>query len=169
MSKSLFSEINHPEQRAVLAAFQETGDVRLACKLAEVGRSSHYRWLKVDSAYRAAMERARIMAGDILEAEAHRRAVEGVEEPVGWYKGQAGGTVRRYSDVLLMFLLKGVLPERYKDRVEVGGSLLQNIDIRRLPDELIERLAAGEHIMSVLAGAGEHLLLPPGDAEQEEQ
>ena len=58
------------------------------------------------------------MAGDILEAEAHRRAVEGVEEPVGWYKGQAGGTVRRYSDVLLMFLLKGVLPERYKDRIE---------------------------------------------------
>ncbi len=83
ISESPFSEINHAQQRAFLAAFQETGNVRRACKLAEVRQSSHYRWLKVDSAYRAAMERARIMAADILEAEAHRRAVEGVEEPVG--------------------------------------------------------------------------------------
>ena len=144
------------------------GDLARACKLAEVGRSSHYRWLKEDTAYRAAMERARIMAGDILEAEAHRRAVEGVEEPVGWYKGQAGGTVRRYSDNLLIFLLKGVLPERYKDRMELHGAFA-NIDITRLPDDLIARLAAGENPVSVLAGAGEHLLLPAREAEQAEQ
>ena len=114
------------------------------------------------------MERARIMAGDILEAEAHRRAVEGVEEPVGWYRGKPGGTVRRYSDNLLMFLLKGVLPERYKDRMEVAGAFA-NIDLTRLPDDLIARLAAGEHPLSVLASAGERLLLPAGKAEQEEQ
>ena len=76
--------------------------------------------------------------------------------------------MRRHSDVLLMFLLKGVLPERYKDRMEVQGAFA-NIDITRLPDPLIARLAAGENPLSVLAGAGEHLLLPAGEAEQEGQ
>ena len=60
-------------------------------------------------------------AADSLEAEARRRAVEGVEEPVGWYKGQAGGVVRKYSDTLLIFLLKGRRPELYRERFEHSG------------------------------------------------
>ena len=98
----------NPHQRAFLAAFRETGNVCLACKAAGVGRSSHYRWLEDDCEYRAAFDLAKEDATDVLEAEAHRRAVEGWEEPVGWYKGRAGGTVRKYSDVLLIFLLKGL-------------------------------------------------------------
>ncbi len=66
------------------------------------------------------------MALDVLEDEVTRRAVEGVEEPAGWYKGKSGGTVRRYSDTLLIF---------------------------RLKDDLLERIARGEHPMSVLASA----------------
>ena len=80
--------------------------MRLACKGAGVGRSSHYRWREKDSEYRAALDLAKEDATEVLEAEAFRRAVEGVEEQVGWYRGVAGGTVRRYSDVLLIFLLK---------------------------------------------------------------
>ncbi len=95
----------HPLQRAFLAAFRETGNVRLTCKAAGVGRSSHYRWLEKDPEYREAFDVAKEDAADVLEGEAHRRAVDGWEEPVGWYKGVAGGTVRRYSDNLLMFLL----------------------------------------------------------------
>ncbi len=47
---------------------------------------------------------------DLLEAEAWRRAVEGVEKPVGWYKGKPGGYVREYSDTLLIFPLRGLRP-----------------------------------------------------------
>ena len=36
--------------------------------------------------------------------------------PAGWYKGKAGGTVREYSDLLLIFLLKGMRPEKYRER-----------------------------------------------------
>ncbi len=150
MSESPFPKIAHPYKRAFLAAFRQTGNVCLACEVAKVGRSSHYRWLEKDSEYREAFDVAKEHAIDVLEAEAHRRAVEGIEEPVGWYKGVAGGTVRRYSDVLLMFLLKGLRPEQYRERYEVKGSLA-NLDLRRLPDELIERLAAGENPISVLA------------------
>ena len=44
-------------------------------------------------------------ATDALELEARRRAFSGVEDPV-YYKGQVVGGVRKYSDVLLIFLLE---------------------------------------------------------------
>ncbi len=132
----------------------------LACKAAGVGRSSHYRWLEKDPEYRAAFDLAKEDATDALEAEAHRRAVEGVEEQVGWYRGVAGGTVRRYSDVLLIFLLKSLRPERYRERVDVRG-VLAHLDVSRLPDELVSRLAAGENPITVLAPILQQGELPP--------
>ncbi len=62
------------KKRALLAAFRETGNVRLACETAGVGRSSHYRWLEADAAYQEAFELAKEDAADILEAEARRRS-----------------------------------------------------------------------------------------------
>lgn len=41
-------------------------------------------------------------------------------------------------------------PERYRERIDFKGTLA-NLDLRRLPDELIERLARGENPISVLA------------------
>jgi hypothetical protein len=110
------------------------------------------------------------MAADALEAEAIRRAFEGQEEPTGWYKGQPGGYVRRYSDTLLIFLLKGAKPEKYADRMELRGSLA-NINLDALPDDLLARIANGEHPLSVLACAPpavkeEALRLPPGSSEE---
>ncbi len=150
MDESPFHEIAHPQQRAFLVAFLETGNVRRACKVAKVGRSSHYRWLKQHKAYREAFNVAKQCAADLLESEAYRRAVEGVEEPVGWYKGKAGGVVRKYSDVLLMFLLKGLRPETYRERVELRGAMA-NIDFSRLDDETLGRIAGGENPWSVLS------------------
>ncbi len=71
--ESPFAEIAHPQQRAFVAAFQETGNVRLACQVAKVGRSTHYRWLKDDRDYREAVTVAKEVAADKLEAEAFRR------------------------------------------------------------------------------------------------
>ena len=140
----------------------------LACEVAKVGRSSHYRWLEKDPEYRAAFDLAKEDATDVLEAEAHRRAVEGVEEQVGWYRGVAGGTVRRYSDVLLIFLLKSLRPERYRERLDVRG-VLAHLDVSLLPDELVARLAAGENPISVLAPvlqAAEVPALPPSEESE---
>ena len=146
-----FSEIQHPQKRAFLVAYAETGKKGLAAELAGIDRSAIYQpgW-RDDPEFQEALKCAREMAADILEAEAFRRAVEGVERPVGWYKGVAGGTVREYSDNLLMFQLKMLRPE-YRDRVEVRG-MFAHLDIDKLPDDLIARLAAGEHPGSVLAG-----------------
>ena len=82
-----------------------------------------------DAEYREAFVLAQEEAADRLEDEAFRRAVEGVEKPVGWYKGKPGGVIREYSDVLLIFLLKGARPEKYADRVQNRWELSQRVDL----------------------------------------
>jgi hypothetical protein len=111
-------------QAAFLAAFRETGNVSLSAAAAGIERTTHYKWLD-DDGYRARFDLAQDDAVDVLEAEARRRAVEGVDEPVGWYQGVAGGTVRKYSDTLLIFLMKGAAPHKYRERhdVEHSGSI----------------------------------------------
>ncbi len=134
-------------------ALAETGTRTRAAAIAGVHRSVLYtpQW-KEDRAFQAALKAAEEVAADRLEAEAWRRAVEGVERPVGWHKGRPGGTVCEYSDILLIFLLKGLRPEKYRERIELKGGLA-HLDLRQLPDSLLERIANGENIMSVLASA----------------
>lgn len=107
-------------QAAFLTAYAATGIITKACEASETGRTTHYDWMQ-DEEYAEAFRLAGEAAADLLEEEARRRAVEGVEEPVGWYQGQPGGYVRRYSDTLLIFMLKGAKPEKYKDRHEHSG------------------------------------------------
>jgi hypothetical protein len=141
--------MTNAKRSAFLAAYRETGNIKLACQAARVSRSSHYRWLQ-NPDYAKEFDEAKKDAGDVLEAEARRRAVDGWEEQVGWYKGQAGGTLRRYSDTLLIFLLKGAAPERYRERVQVTGAL-SKIDFGRLTDQQLSEIAAGRHPYEVLA------------------
>ena len=58
-----------------------------------------------------------------LEDEAHRRAFEGVPEPV-FHQGVECGSVRKYSDTLAIFLLKAHRPEKYREnsRMELTGA-----------------------------------------------
>jgi len=161
-----------PRQRAFLSAYRETCNVVRACEVSRVGRSSHYRWLAEDPDYREAFDLAKEQASDKLESEAIRRAFEGVETPVGWYKGVPGAFVRRYSDTLLIFLLKGAMPEKYSEKMEVRG-LLKNINLELLPDEPLARIAAGEDPYAVLAGMAQEavsrgLLSTPSSAETED-
>jgi hypothetical protein len=84
---------------------------------------------------------------DGLEEEAARRARDGVPEPV-FYKGVECGEVQRYSDSLLMFLLKGRRREVYGDKSQVeltgkdGGPVAYS-DAERAQkvEELLKRAA----------------------------
>lgn len=48
--------------------------------------------------------------------------------PAGWYRGEPGGHVVEYSDTLLIFLMKGAMPDKYADRVQLRGALA-NLDV----------------------------------------
>lgn len=104
-------------QRAFLAAYSQCGNITQAAELSDNARANHYRWLNESDMYKKAFEAAEEEAADRLESEARRRAVQGVEEPV-FYQGVECGTVKKYSDNLLMFLMKGANPDKYADRVK---------------------------------------------------
>jgi hypothetical protein len=111
------------KQGAFLAAFATTASVTKAAEAAGIDRCLHYRWLSEDPAYRERFTETRLQAGEALEDQAVLRAHEGVLKPV-FFKGRPTGAVREYSDALLMKLLDGFLPEKYKRRsgVEVTGA-----------------------------------------------
>ena len=67
----------------------------------------------------------------MLEAEAWRRAHDGIEEPI-LYKGQVVTHVRKYSDLLLMFLLKGLRPEKFRDKFSMPQHELEKMIEREL-------------------------------------
>lgn len=103
-----------------LARLRECGSITQAAR--EVGscRATAYEHRERDPEFAAAWDEALAEAVDALEQEARRRAVEGWLEPV-YYQGEEVGYVRRYSDRMLELLLKGHMPERYKDRHELSG------------------------------------------------
>lgn len=76
---------------------------------------------KRDVEFAAAWDQAWKDGADALEKEAQRRACLGVTEPV-FYKGEVVGSLQKYSDVLLIFLLKGRRPDRFRENVDLTNS-----------------------------------------------
>ena len=100
------------------------GNVTAACDKAKISRQHAYRTRNADPDFAAAWDEALAEATERLEMEALRRARDGVLEPV-FYKGDKIGSVRRYSDTLLIFLLKAHAPDKYREnsRVEHSGRI----------------------------------------------
>ena len=173
----------HPFLRAV-----ESGcTVVEASQAAGIASAQAYLRAKSDPDFRAAWDEAKEASADLLEKEARRRAVEGVEEPVVykgsltpvWEYDDAGElvfedyatgqfnddgepvmdrrprqarnpdgslkwlTIRKPSDALLMFLLKGRRPAVFgTDRQEIsgpGGGPIESV--AHDPDKRAQRIA----------------------------
>ncbi len=127
-----------------LAGFGQIATVTGAAEHAKVSRRVHYLWLEDDADYAAAFTQAQLEANDRLESEARRRAVAGVNEPV-YYQGEVVGTVKKHSDTLLIFLLKGAMPDKYRDRHELtgaGGGPIEtsSIDLEALSIDTLRRI-----------------------------
>ncbi|AEV24612.1 hypothetical protein Dsui_0192 [Azospira oryzae PS] len=102
---------------AFLLALEDTANVTKACKKSRLARRSAYEWRDDDPDFARAWDEALERGTDALEDEAVRRATEGTLKPV-FYKGQKCGSVREYSDTLLIFMLKARRPEKFKERTE---------------------------------------------------
>jgi hypothetical protein len=118
------------KKKAFLAAFAETGNITAASKLSGISRQAHYDWMNDDLDYPALFKVADQQAAENLESEARRRAVQGVNKPV-FYKGEECGAVREYSDTLLIFLLKGAMPDKYSEKFQ--GVVDHNIIVDDIP------------------------------------
>ena len=105
------------KQDVFLAAFAKHATVSAAATAVRVSRRTHYNWLETDEGYAARFKEVEEGVTEALEAEARRRAQVGVEEPVH-YQGKRVDTIRRYSDTLLIFLLKARRPDVYRERLD---------------------------------------------------
>lgn len=141
------------------AALAAGDTVTKACRKAGYGRTSVFEWRRDDAEFAARYQDADEQAVERMEAEADRRAVQGIDKPV-FYQGQPVGQwydaeglpcladamdvngiaravrfvrydVREYSDTLLMFRLKAKRPDRYRENSKVEHS--GGIKVVRLP------------------------------------
>jgi hypothetical protein len=126
-------KLTRERQEQFLKALADVGIVRSAVEIAGTSRTRVYELRKRDTSFASAWDEAEEQAADALEAEAWRRAVEGVPEPlvssgkvVRGDDGQALA-IRRYSDTLMLALLKARRPERFKDRAVVEHDIADGL------------------------------------------
>lgn len=127
-----------------LAALSRVPVVQYACDAVGIERCTAYRARQADKDFAEAWEEAMESGIDKAEQEAFRRGVQGFEEPV-IYQGVISTTVlvdekgelvrdasgemvrvplmvRKHSDALLSFVLKGRRKKVYADRTELTGA-----------------------------------------------
>lgn len=98
----------------------ETANVAAACRAARISKQTAYDDRKTYPLFAEAWDEAIEIAVELLELEARRRAEKGFLDPV-YQGGVRVGTIRKYSDALLMFLLKAHRPLTYSDRKQFTG------------------------------------------------
>ena len=98
-------------------------NVVLASEIANVPRQTYYGWMKTDEQFAAAAEQVQIDSGAMIDAEIDRRGRIGVVEDV-WHDGAPVGTVREFSDSLLIARAKAhpELRNAYRDRTSIEHS-----------------------------------------------
>jgi hypothetical protein len=151
-------------KKTFLEHFAEFGNISAAARHAGIERHSVYNWQEHDNDFAIAFQQAEIASLEIMEGEARRRAVDGVGSQRRVYDNRGNlvdeYTETKYSDTLLIFLLKARAPEKYRDRYDVttgGQPLAQVSDIDQAIDRQLALLAArGEGPLPVASdGTGE--------------
>lgn len=144
-------------RNAVLVELSRGSSKYKAARAGGISYGTLLRWMDDDPKF-AELARVAIEAGnDLMEDEARRRAVEGVEKPV-YQGGELVGYVQEYSDSLMQFMLK---TRRYNGPSEINvnnkhsGEIQHrhSIDITKLNDEelaIFERLIAKAQVMITL-------------------
>jgi len=124
-----------PEKKiAFLAALADTGQITKACKAIDIARPTAYEWRALDPEFARAWDAAKDRSMDVLEDEAFRRAHDGDANVI---PGKYGEIIRtEYSDTLLIFLLKGGKPNKYRERVDVRTGELKDKSEAELMAEL---------------------------------
>mgnify|MGYP001615427103 CR=1 len=108
------------EQRSkFLDSLRDTAYINASAQAVGLTRRTIYNWREKDKEFAREMDLVLKEAAGTLEDEAVRRARDGIEKDI-YYKGEKIGVTKEYSDLLLMFLLNGNLPEKYKKQSELN-------------------------------------------------
>jgi hypothetical protein len=121
-----------------IAALAATANVSGACALVGMSRSRAYGLRGEDPAFARSWDEAEQVAADALEAEARRRALEGVPRPLvsagKLVRDDAGAVVyiREYSDRLLELLLRAHRPGKFRVAAETRSDVVGPVTLLQL-------------------------------------
>jgi hypothetical protein len=149
----------HQWAKAFLAELSNRGVVTLSCKAAGIGHQTAYDYREQSPEFAALWDEAINKAADRMEAEAIRRGRDGVRKPV-YQGGECVGYVQEYSDTLLIFMLKAVRPERFRERTEmihkgtlnVSANSKADDDRQKRIDQLLDKRGRNETGAPAIAG-----------------
>jgi hypothetical protein len=119
-----------------LERLRATSNVAGSARAIGMSRRGIYDAKERDPEFSAAWDDAVETACDRLEAEAWRRGVEGVEEPIismgKVVRDKRGKPMvrRQYSDHLMIALLKAHRPEKYRENVNLSGTVMVELSSR---------------------------------------
>jgi hypothetical protein len=108
-------------QRCFLTAYSGTFDVQKSAEIVGCHWRNHYVWLANNPAYKQAYEAAREIAGDVLESAVYDAVMNG-DNKVLSFKGKVVDTYKQKSDLLRIFMLKGLKPE-YRDSYNFSSTI----------------------------------------------
>ena len=126
-----------------LSELEQSGNITFASKAAGISRQEVFRRRKTDPLFDKNCREAMMNAADVLEQEAWRRAIHGVDCPTT-IAGERE-VVKKYSDTLLIFLMKGANPGKYAERRKIEHSRDDDDDNRvsgKSPEQLREETVA---------------------------
>ena len=126
--------IKRTKQDIFLEEFARHGNVTLAARVAHIERKTVYRWKEKSNLFLMRYNQAFEEAKDAIRAEIYRRGHDGYDEQV--LVGGRLHTVHKYSDTLLIFHAKMLMPEyREKQQIDVNTNT-GSVEIYkvRLPD-----------------------------------
>lgn len=117
------TETQRAKDDLFFATLRSTGRVTESAVAAGIDYSHAYKRRKADPEFAERWSQALDAYADVLEAEAHRRAVEGIEKGI-WHQGLQVGKERQFSDSLLALMLKAKRRREYGDtsKVELTGA-----------------------------------------------
>ncbi len=110
------TKLTRQRKRTFLEHLRATCNVTESAQVAGVSRTAMYERRAIDPELAKAWDDAIEQATDALEKEARRRALDGVDKPVH-FQGKRVDVIKEYSDPLLMFMLRGHRPHKYRERV----------------------------------------------------
>lgn len=114
----------------------ECGCVLYSARKALINKATAYQHRERDKAFGIAWDEAIEASRDVMEREARRRAIDGVRKPV-FQGGEHVGDVQEYSDTLLIFLMKGADPSKYRERASFEHSGPNGGPVQLLIEEIV--------------------------------
>ena len=133
-------------KEAFLHAFRSNGFIGISAKMAGVTRNGADYWRKTDPEFAKQFEVAKQEFLETMEAEADRRA-RGWEEPVFNKDGEQIGVKPKHSDLMLIFRLKALAPEKYAEKRQVN----QNVNVQLNPFQSLTPAQRAEELSRLQA------------------